>query len=215
MYRSVFSVIATEEQISYTKKIVDYSMKNHKISNIWDKDKNKKDNTEFYRFIGSLGEVVFADTYGLKRHEKSFGAVDGQDYGNDFDTEIDGKRYIIDLKSMHRKNDIFYGNYVLNIPASQLHKVQSVTGLYCAISIHEDTVKKTWHISFIGFGKKDDIIKKKIGIFYKAGTVRTRGDGTTFTFLEDTYEIDFKDFTAPLITNKIEQLYGFKTIKIK
>lgn len=187
-------------------------MKNHTVPNIWDIDKEKKEQTPFLRFIGSLGETVFADAYNILRHKKSFGASDGQDYGNDFVISIDKKEYIIDLKSMHRKNDIFYGYYVLNIPSNQLHKITSVTDLYYCISIHyKDGL---YYVSFLGLIRKRDIIDGKVGILYKTGTTRVRGDNSTFKFISDTYEIDFKDFIKPSITDNIRKMNGFRVIKI-
>ncbi len=212
LQRSCFQVIATDEQIEYTNNIVNYSINNHSVPNIWDSDSAKKSNTYFYRFIGSLGEVVFADVYNLSRHKKSFGAEDGQDYGNDFELEINNKIYKIDLKSMHRKNDIFKDYYVLNIPSRQLHRDTSKTDLYYCISIH--TKQNKFYISFLGFINKEDICSGKKGILYTAGTTRVRGDTSTFKFLQDTYEIEFKDFTPPIIKKDFEKLNGFKIIKI-
>jgi hypothetical protein len=59
--RFCFQIEATEEQVEYTKEIVKYSLENHYVPNIWDSDEMKKSQTEFYRFVGSLGEVAFAD----------------------------------------------------------------------------------------------------------------------------------------------------------
>lgn len=211
--RSCFQVIATAEQIEYAHELVEYSIKNHTVPNMWDIDKAKKEQTEFFRFIGSLGETVFADAYNLPRHKKSFGASDGQDYGNDFIVTIDDIKYIVDLKSMHRKNDIFYGSYVLNIPSNQLHKSESVTDLYYCVSIHLEN--NQYKISFLGFIRKKDVLDGKIGILYKTGTTRTRGDNSTFKFISDTYEVEFKDFLKPLISDHMKKMNGFKLIDIK
>ena len=211
--RSAFQVIATQEQVEYTLQIVDFSMKNHTVPNIWDSNKQKKAQTPFLRFIGSLGETVFADAYNIPRHKKSFGASDGQDNGNDFIVAINKKQYIIDLKSMHRKNDIFYAHYVQNIPSNQLHKIESITDLYYCISIH---CKDNLHyVSFLGLIKKQDIIDGKVGTLYKAGATRIRRDKTTFKFDSDTYEVEFKDFIKPLITDNIKKMKGFRLIEIK
>ena len=211
--KSCFQVKATKEQIEYTNKIVEYSIEHHKVSNIWDKSKYRKNNTSFYRFIGSLGEVVFADVYGIPRHTRSFGAVDGQDYGDDFEIEINGAKTIVDLKSMHRKNDKFYGNYVLNIPSIQVHKMKSLTDVYFCISINKRN--NDYFISFLGIISKKEILDGKTGILYKRGTKRIRGNDTYFTFIDDTYEIDFKDFEPPFITPRMQKINGFKLIEIK
>lgn len=210
--RSCFQVEVTSEQLNYAKQLVEYSIKNHPIQNIWDHDEASRNNTYKYRLIGSLGEVVFADTYGYNRHKRSFGAIDGQDNGNDFTVTISDIEYNIDLKSMQRKSDVFRGYYVLNIPAYQLHKVESETDFYYCISFHEKENK--YFASFLGMISKKDIISGKVGILYTKGTERIRADKTTFIFLEDTYEIDFKDFIKPEIKAELENLNGFKLIKI-
>lgn len=214
MKRSCFQVCATAEQIEYAAQLVEYSLKNHTVPNIWDNDKTKKEQTPLLRFVGSLGETVFADVYGLPRHKNSFGASDGQDYGNDFLIETNGIAYILDLKSMHRKNDNFYGNYVLNIPSEQLHKIKSVTDFYYCLSVHWDE-KENYYVSFLGTIRKKDILDGKVGILYKSGSLRTRGDGTSFPFISDTYEVEFKDFLKPRITEKITKAKGFKLIEIR
>lgn len=121
--------------------------------------------------------------------------------------------FYVDLKSMHRKNDTFYGSYVLNIPSSQLHKSKSVTDLYYCISIHFENEK--YAISFLGLIRKKDILEGKVGILYKTGTTRVRADKTTFRFISDTYEVEFKDFLKPFISEHIKKMNGFKLIKIK
>jgi hypothetical protein len=37
-----FSIDVSEEQIAYAQKLVDYSLKHHPVSNIWDKEKKIK-----------------------------------------------------------------------------------------------------------------------------------------------------------------------------
>ena len=210
--RSFFQVTATKEQIEYTSELVEYSIKNHVVSNIWDIDASKKERTPFLRFIGSLGETVFADAYNLPRHAKSFGATDGQDYGNDFKVAIDNVEYTIDLKSMHRKNDVFHGYYVLNIPSRQLHKSDSITDLYYCVSIH--FADQEYKVSFLGSIRKKDILDGKIGKLYTSGTDRIRADHTTFKFISDTYEVEFKDFIKPSISEHMKQMNGFKLIDL-
>jgi hypothetical protein len=209
-----FQIKVSDEQVKYANKLVDYSMQHHKVSNIWDKNPDKKEKTRQYRFTGSLGEVVFADTYSLKRPNRSFGAYDGQDLGKDFVIKINNLEKIFDIKSMQRKSGFFYGNYVLNIPASQLHKPNSLTNYYFCISFHLNT-NEQFIASFLGYIDKTEIENGKLGILYKAGTLRTRADGTNFQFNEDTYEIDFKDITTPMISDSIRKIDDFKILKIR
>lgn len=202
----IIQFVVTPEQIEYAHKLVKYSMENHRISNIWDSSDLKKDKTFEYRFTGTLGEIIFADAYNLERPNKSFGAVNGQDFGKDFELKVGGKKSYFDIKTMQRKVNSFYEKYVLNIPSSQLNKEGCLTDAYFNISI---CIKDNLiFASFIGYVERKDILNKKIGIFYPANTQRIRANGTSFTFLEDTYEIDFKDFKpAPeVIENKIKDI---------
>jgi len=208
-----FQVNVSPEQVLYTKKLVEHSMQHHKIPNIWDTT-NHANRTVELRFTGSLGEVVFADIYGLERPNCSFGADDGQDLGRDFQMEIAGKLQSFDLKSMRRKNNVFYADYVLNIPASQLHRPNSLTDYYFHISLHEAKPNE-FIASFVGYIKKEEVIANTIGIFYVSGSTRVRGNGTTFPFYNDTYEIDLKDFTSPPLNEYIKGKLGYAEKKIK
>jgi hypothetical protein len=208
-----FQLTVTKEQIDFANSLVEYSMKNHKVSNIWDSYIDKKEKTIQLRFTGTLGEIIFADTYRLERPFRSFGAYDGQDLGKDFKIKIQDKEQIFDIKSMQRKTGIFYSHYVLNIPASQLHKPNSLTNLYFCISFHYE--EKSLIASFLGYVNKTEIEANQLGIRYKSGTLRTRLDGTSFPFNEDTYEIDFKDITSPMLNENIQKMEGFKMGKLK
>lgn len=208
-----FQVNVSPEQVLYAKKLVEYSMQHHKIPNIWDSTNQAKRTVEL-RFTGSLGEIVFADTYGLERPNRSFGADDGQDLGRDFQMEIAGKLQSFDIKSMRRKNNVFYADYVLNIPANQLHRLNSLTDYYFHISLHEIAANE-FIASFVGYVKKEEITKGIIGNFYTAGATRTRGNGTTFPFYNDTYEIDLKDFTSPPINDNIRKKLGYAERRIR
>ena len=201
--RCIFSFEITKEQEEYVEKLVDFSIKNHKVPDIFDKIHQKE-----YRTTGTMGEVVFADIYNLKRPEKSFGADDGQDMGRDF--ILNGKS--IDIKTMRRKNENFYNDFVLNIPSSQLNKKNSLTDFYCCLSLIKND---KWRASIIGFIDKNKIISGEIGIFYPKGSIRTKNNGETFTFKEDTYEIKFSEIIPPIITDNITQLPNFKKIYLK
>lgn len=206
-----FSIEVTNEQIKYAKSLVDYSLKNHPIPNIW--DKHKKEKTKTLRTTGSIGEVVFADTYKLDRPIRSFGAIDGQDYGKDFELQINSTIMNFDVKTMHRKSNIFYKNYVLNIPARNIKRNDSITDYYYCISLHNSNNKTI--ASFIGYINKQDIIDEKFGILYPKGEKRIRKDKTYFTFFEDTYEVYFKNIKSPLISDRIKKMTGFKIHYLK
>lgn len=202
------------EQIRYAKQLVQYSIENHNIPNIWD-NTNQKENTVELRFTGTLGEVLFADVYGLKRPTRSFGSINGQDLGKDFQLEIDGKILNFDIKTMRRNTNIFYSDYVFNIPSSQLNKPNSLTDMYFHININPKIGKnENLTASFVGFVSKYKIKNGKIGKFYSTGTWRIRRNGTKFMFNENTYEVDLIDLCSPPTNDRMKQLNGFGIKKI-
>lgn len=202
--RSMFSFELTKEQEEYVKQLVDYSIQNHTVPDIFDQMYQKE-----YRTTGTMGEVAFADLYKLPRPKRSFGAIDGQDMGKDFC--LNGKN--VDIKTMRRKSENFYENFVLNIPSSQLNKKGSLTDFYCCLSLMNKDGK--WRVAIIGFIDKNKILSNETGEFYPKGTVRTKNDGNTFKFAEDTYEILFSEITPPIITDEMYALPGFKKLKLK
>jgi hypothetical protein len=207
-----FQINVTNEQVEYTNKIVDYSIKNHPVKDVIYNDPNGKERQREYRFTGSLGEVVFADTYKLPRPLKSFGAIDGQDYGQDFILYHNNKKITFDVKSMSRKNNNFRENYVLNLPKYQMEKDMVVTDCYFCISIHKES--NIYVASFIGYIEKELVNTGKIGILYKGGTKRIKDNGQYFVFQRDTYEVDFKDIKSPFVNEYIKTLNGYKERKI-
>lgn len=205
-----FQIEVTGEQKSYARAIVEYSIENHPVTDIFAGDPNGKKRQFEFRYTGSLGEIVFADTYNLKRPTRSFGAIDGQDYGQDFALTVNDKQLSIDVKSMYRKSNRFLENYVLNIPGYQMRKEFSSTDYYFCISLH-DHENKTF-ATFLGLIKKSDILEGKIGDLFAAGTIRLRQDQTSFAFMRDTYEIMFRHITPPVITDRIKLLPGYKEL---
>lgn len=212
MERYVFQLKVNEEQKRYSIGLVDYSIANHPITDIFANDPDGKKRQREFRYTGTLGEVVFADAYGLTRPSRSFGAVDGQDYGQDFLLKLNKELFSIDIKSMHRKSNYFKANYVLNIPAYQMQKEFSLTDYYFCISFHEENA--ITYATFLGYIKKEDVLGGKIGDLFKKGTKRIREDNTDFTFMRDTYEIMFKNIEPPHVTNAIMNKSGFKKVII-
>ncbi len=203
-----FSIQVQTEQILYAKALVEYSLKHHPVHNIW--DKNKKAETQKLRMTGTIGEIVFADTYKLNRPTKSFGAIDGQDYGKDFELILKEKAFNFDVKTMHRKSNVFFKDYVLNIPARNIQRKESMTDYYYCISLHEIKETEQMIASFLGYISKKDILNGKIGKLYKQGTERIRADKSSFAFYEDTFEVFFKNIKTPFISQRIEGFKGFK-----
>lgn len=204
----------TDEQKAYARQLVEYSLTHHRVANIWDKADEKKSHTRLLRFTGSLGEVVFADLYQLPRPVRSFGATNGQDWGQDFVLETDDSYFSLDIKAMKRQTGVLGADYVLNIPASQLHKPHSRTTHYFCLSFHQSEREGTV-ASLLGFVDKQAVEEGRLGILYKAGTRRIRADQSEFTFQESTYEILFQDISPPLLTERIRQIPGFKACTLR
>lgn len=98
-----FQIGISDEQVALAHKLVDYSIEHHPIPDIFTNDPQGKMRQREFRFTGTIGEIVFADAYGLPRPTRSFGAIDGQDFGQDFQLLIDGQLKSLDVKSMGRK----------------------------------------------------------------------------------------------------------------
>ena len=72
----VFQLAVSEEQKKYAYQLVDFSIEHHPVTDIFANDPDGKRRQREFRFTGTLGEVVFADAYGLARPTRSFGAID-------------------------------------------------------------------------------------------------------------------------------------------
>jgi hypothetical protein len=83
-----------------------------------------------------------------------------------------------------------------------------ITDYYFCISIHKNLGK--FIASFLGYVSKNEIEKNMIGILYKSGTRRIKDDGGSFVFQRDTYEVDFKDITSPLLNDSVSTMAGFQ-----
>lgn len=190
-----FQLRVRPEQLAYAHQLVAHSLAHHTVPNIW--DGHDKD-TATLRLTGSLGEVLFADVYGLPRPARAFGAADGQDWGQDFELVlVPGRRPArVDLKTMLRKSNRFYADYVLNIPANQLRRPDSRTDCYFHITLHQTPDGGTI-ASFVGYVGKTEIETGAVGTLWPAGSARTRRDGSQFRFTHDTYEVDFGDLRTP------------------
>ncbi|MCC5945957.1 MAG: hypothetical protein JJT94_13580 [Bernardetiaceae bacterium] len=203
-----FQIEVLKGQINLANELVDYSIAHHPVQDIFAKDPDGLKRQREFRFTGTLGEIVFADAYHLPRPTRSFGAIDGQDFGQDFLLSVNGSEKSLDIKSMARKNNHFRTNYVLNIPAYQMKRKHIVTDYYFCISIHQND--NHYIASFLGYVSKKEIENGKVGVLYKAGTRRIKDNGGSFVFQRDTYEVDFKDITSPLLTSSIQKMRGYK-----
>ncbi|NIJ54019.1 hypothetical protein [Dyadobacter arcticus] len=207
-------ISVSDEQKLFARELVEHALRHHLVSNIWDRHDDKLSQTRMMRFTGSLGEIVFADCYHLPRPTRSFGAVDGQDWGQDFLIQSEEQTFSVDIKSMKRKSGMLAGDYVINIPSSQLHKPNSKTSHYFCISFHQSETEGTV-ASLIGIIDKFALEKGTIGQLYKFGTKRVRADGSSFTFYESTYEVLFGDIDPPVVTDYVKKLKGFRICELK
>lgn len=213
-HTSYIQICVTDEQKIFARQLVEHSLRHHHVSNIWDNQESKLSQTRMMRFTGSLGEIVFADCYHLPRPTRSFGAVDGQDWGEDFLIKSQSEIFSVDIKSMKRRSGELAQNFVLNIPASQLHKPKSKTSHYFCISFHQSETEGTI-ASLLGFIDKAFLENGEVGKLYAAGTKRIRSDNTTFTFHQSTYEILFADIDPPVLTDHIRGLKGFRVCNLR
>ncbi|HNL39305.1 MAG TPA: hypothetical protein PKL15_09350 [Saprospiraceae bacterium] len=205
--QAYFFFLVSAEQVNFARQLVSFSLDHHRIPNIWDGTRHQ-DRTADLRTTGSLGEILFADAYGLPRPFRAFGADDGQDLGRDFDLCVNGQHKCFDIKTMRRKTNHFRPDYVLNIPAAQLNRPDSLTDSYFHINLHQQADGQ-FVGTFVGFADKEEIRRGAIGQFHAAGATRIRADGSRFTFFTDTYEIDLGDLLTPPLTDRIRQLPGF------
>jgi hypothetical protein len=207
-------ISVSDEQKQYARRLVEYSLRHHNVANIWDHQDERIVQTRMMRYTGSLGEIVFADSYHLPRPARSFGAADGQDQGQDFVVRSEQYTFSLDIKSMKRQSGDLAADYVLNIPAHQLHKPDSKTSHYFCISFHQ-TNTGTTTASLLGFIDKQALALGEFGTLFKKGSKRIRHDQSTFTFYADTYESRLGDIEPPVITDWIRSLKGFRVYYLR
>lgn len=208
-----FQYHLSSEQLDLAQQLVEYSIAHHPITDIFAKDPQGKERQREFRHTGTLGEIAFADAYQLPRPTRSFGAIDGQDFGQDFRLPMDGKIWRCDLKTMQRQNNRFKQNYVLNLPAYQVHRPQSLTDCYFCISLHRQADQ--YIASFLGYIPKNDIISGSVGTLYVKGTTRTKDNKDQFVFQRDTYEVEFKDINSPPLSPHIRAMAGFRWLQLQ
>lgn len=141
------------------------------------------------QLTGKIGEVVICDELGHKRPK--YNTFDGG-----YDVVINGKA--VDVKTISRNTDREVKDYYThNIRARQI-PLETDYYIFCSYSLPIKT------LTVCGYIHKD--IFKHLALFCKKGTVRTRGDGTTFETYCDTYEIR-QSFLQP-----INSQYDFQKI---
>ena len=199
---SCFRFRVTDEQVQYANQLVEYSIEHHPVSDVFSQDPADSnglygvDRKRVYRFRGTLGEVLFADIYDQPRPKRSYGAIDGQDFGKDFSIPFNGQDLVVDLKTMHRNVWRSSAHFVLDLPAYQLDKPESQTQCYFHISlIYQESDLHSIDAVFVGYIPKREV--KQYGELFPAGTNRVKDNGGKVPFHRDTYEIMFGDFISP------------------
>jgi hypothetical protein len=203
-----FQIDVLPDQVALAEQLVDFSLQNHPVTDIFARDPGGQVRQREYRLTGTLGEIVFADVYRLARPVRSFGALDGQDFGQDFALRVADVTYALDVKTMRRRDNRFRTNYVLNLPAYQMQRPSVVTDFYFCVSLHTDGARQV--ASLLGSVAKRDIESGEVGVLYRAQTRRVKDDGGSFVFQRDTYEVDFADISPPWLSPRIEAMPGFE-----
>jgi len=177
----MFNVEPTTEQKKYAwQQVTDYNFGKRGIF-----DGKKKQ-----QYAGILAQTVMADNIEYPRPN----GKDGFDNGIDFiihnikcDLKVTGREY-------YMKN-----HYSHNIVASQL---SYETEIYILGSVNY----KTGIITYCGLIRKDQMKR----YFHPAGTIRTRDDGTTFTYKVASYDVPQSDLHQ--IKNWLDIIWGVDQI---
>ncbi|MGI5846891.1 MAG: hypothetical protein ACOX5T_02535 [Candidatus Cryptobacteroides sp.] len=218
--KGYFQFSVSEEQISYALQLARHSIENHPIRDIYAEDKrdtyglSADERSLRYRFTGTLGEVLFADVYNQPRPSRAFGAIDGQDSGQDFQFNVNGKNVILDIKTMNRNNSILYDYYVLDLPAYQIEKNYLTDAYFHITLIPCDRINFSgFEAAFVGFIYKNDI--PILGTLFSEGSLRPNNRGRSVLFSRATYEIKLCDLLSPPIPADVVELRNFQIMTIK
>lgn len=217
--KGYFQFRVTPEQLKTARELVEYSLIHHPVTDIYAEDKKDtygltgEDRTRIYRLTGTLGEILFADVYGLPRPTRSFGAIDGQDNGKDFKLVLNNTVVSVDVKTMRRNHASLSSYYVLDLPSYQIKK-NALTDCYFHITlIAEDRLTlENCTAAFVGYIYKNEI--DTIGEFFPKGSLRKKDSGKPVLFSRDTYEIKFGDLLSPPIPANAFKLPEFKQARI-
>ena len=217
--KGYFQFRVTPEQINAARELVEYSLIHHPVTDIYADDKKDTygltgvDRAKAYRLTGTLGEILFADVYGLPRPTRSFGAIDGQDHGRDFKLPINDTLVSVDVKTMRRNHASLRSYYVLDLPAYQIQK-NHLTNCYFHITLIADDrlTLENCTAAFVGYIHKNEI--NTLGEFFPNGSKRPKDSGKPVYFSRDTYEIKLGDLLSPPIPETAKSLPEFKSAQI-
>ena len=207
MYIAKFT--ATTAQIDYAKEALQRSLPAGYKDKFNGNQKDTALNTDL-RYRGFLGEVLFADAYGLPRPKECFG-IAGQDYGKDF--VLGGCNF--DVKTVKLKTAPTAARSVSFIlPDSMIDAPKSVTEYYFFIAIVETS--GGFDAYLCGSVSAEKIKKRTIGTAYKAGDKLHFGYGAAndFVFHNDCLRLNIGEIVPVKITARIEKLPNFAQIEI-
>ena len=210
-----FQIQVTEEQKRYAKKLVESSMIQDFEPTRFRFNPDGKKMVERERYRGTLGEVVYADTYELPRPKFANGSFDAKEYGQKF-LLANITQYIVcpkttTIKTLQRDDNVFYDNNVLRITKDDLSAEYYYSDYYGCICFHEDD--ETTIATFVGLINKESVMNGEIGNICLRGTRRTRKDCAIVIESNDTYEIMLKEIDRPILTNRIKNLPGFEILR--
>jgi len=155
-------ITATPEQVHYALDAVTRALKAN-FTDYWQAQNEQANAAKSWRFDGFLGEVLFADAYGLPRPTECYG-LNGQDGGRDF--VVNGAN--VDVKATSRKRAPYNAKSLSFMPSLRcIDKADSTTQYYFFISLYEELgVYTAW---FAGSISRDILQARKVGKVYKAG----------------------------------------------
>ena len=204
-------ITATDEQVQYAKDAVTRSLKTN-FNDYWNANNEQANAAKTWRFDGFLGEVLFADAYGLPRPTECYG-LNGQDEGRDF--VLNGAN--IDVKATSRRKPPYNAKSLSFMPSLRcIDNPNSLTNHYFFISLYEqDGIYTAW---FAGSISRDMLQNRKVGKEYKAGEkiafVGRDGINYSAPLAKDCIRIDATELKPVKITPQLEKMNCFECIKL-
>jgi hypothetical protein len=204
-------ITATPEQVKYALDAVTRSLQTN-FNDYWKAQNEQANAAKTWRFDGFLGEVLFADAYGLPRPTECYG-LNGQDGGRDF--IVNGAN--VDAKATRRKREPYNAKSLSFMPSVRcIDKADSTTQYYFFISLYEELgVYTAW---FAGSISRDILQARKAGKLYKAGErIAFEGrNGITHSqpIAKDCIRLDATELKPVKITPELEKMNCFQCVKL-
>ena len=158
-----------QNEFAYATEFVE----NNQIAN-----RNVFDGNKRNQFVGILGQIVF--------YKYIYNEIPVLSEGFDHGIDLTYKGYSIDVKTMERK--VFVKEYFANnFTSLQKHFIVDVL-MFLSYNSNTDNLGV---IEICGWIFKNDLEEKSI--FRPKGSIVTRADNSTFTLVEDLYEIPMEN----------------------